>query len=120
MKNSFFTNLLRILAVVTILGGLGVATVSTTYAQNIKESIVFKEDAPTGAETSLGKGLGTLTQWIFYVFYLVGGVFMGIGAFKLKQGDMGGFGKNMAGGATLFFVPAAIRLFKGIGEVASG
>jgi len=69
--------------------------------------------------TGLQNGLADMTKWVFWVFYLLGAIFMGVGAFKLKQGDIGGFGKNMAGGATLFFVPAAIRVLQGMGQTAT-
>lgn len=119
MKTYSFAKLFRLLAVITVLGGFSLA-VNNSQAQSIKDSLKFEESAPNEDGTNLGQGLGDLTKWVFYIFYLVGGIFMGIGAFKLKQGDMGGFGKNMAGGATLFFVPATIQLFSSIGKTAAG
>lgn len=74
---------------------------------------------PTDGD-GLQQGLTDLTKWIFWIFYLLGAIFLGIGAFKLKQGDIGGFGKNVAGGATLFFVPAVINVLQKLGQTAVG
>ena len=76
-------------------------------------------NAPSNGGTGLQTGLKDLTQWIFWIFYLLGSIFLGVGAFKLKQGDIGGFSKNMAGGATLFFVPAVIKVFRTLGQAAT-
>jgi hypothetical protein len=94
---------------------LMIAMADATLAQNIQ---FFGTAAPTAGNTKLGTGLASIVSWVYWIFYLLGAIFMGVGAFKLKQGDMGGFGKNMAGGATLFFVPAAIKAFRNIGQSA--
>lgn len=107
--NSFNGSILLILFIM-------VAFADAALAQNIQ---FFGTAAPTAGNTKLGTGLAAIVSWVYWIFYLLGAIFMGVGAFKLKQGDMGGFGKNMAGGATLFFVPAAIKAFKNIGENAA-
>ena len=68
----------------------------------------------------MASGLNAVSHWVFYVFYLLGGIFLGIGCYKLKRGDMGGFGMHVAGGVALFFVPALISLFKYLGQQAGG
>jgi len=115
MKNSYsrFSIVHLLLAVVAVL----VVFADHSQANN---SINFFTNSPTGGGTQLQTGIGQIIEWVYWIFYLLGAVFMGLGAFKLKQGDMGGFGKNMAGGATLFFVPAAIKLFRSIGQGAVG
>jgi len=92
-----------------------IAFADASLAQSIQ---FFGTAAPTAGGTNLGTGLAGIVSWVYWIFYLLGAIFMGVGAFKLKQGDMGGFGKNMAGGATLFFVPAAIKAFRNIGQSA--
>jgi hypothetical protein len=112
MKNRYsrFSFVHLLLAVVAVL----VVFADPSQANNIN----FFTNSPTTGGTNLAAGIGSIIEWVYWIFYLLGAVFMGVGAFKLKQGDMGGFGKNMAGGATLFFVPAAIKLFRYIGENA--
>lgn len=106
-----FAALLLVIGLVLGTGDAYGATASTLH--------VFTE-SPKDGESNLSGSLKDLTTYVFFIFYLLGGIFLGIGAFKLKQGDLPGFGKNMAGGATLFFVPAIIRLFKGLGVEATG
>ena len=90
----------------------------SSFANTLDLKNVF--DGASESDTNLKDGTIAITQWVFWIFYLLGAIFMGVGAFKLKQGDIAGFGKNMAGGATLFFVPAIIKLFKGLGNNAIG
>lgn len=94
-----------------------IALADASLAQTIQ---FFGTAAPTAGKTALGTGLANIVTWVYWIFYLLGAIFMGVGAFKLKQGDMGGFGKNMAGGATLFFIPAAIKAFRNIGQGSVG
>lgn len=114
MKFKYYPIVNLFLAVAAVL----VMTTVSGEAQSGK--IDFFTENPEAGGTNLTTGIGQIITWVYWIFYLLGAVFMGVGAFKLKQGDMGGFGKNMAGGATLFFVPAAIKLFRSIGESSVG
>jgi hypothetical protein len=71
----------------------------------------FSFDEPSDT-SGITYGLKSIVQYVFYVFYLLGGIMLGVGAFKLKQGDLPGFGKMIAGGVALFFTPAIVTLLK--------
>jgi hypothetical protein len=71
----------------------------------------FNFDEPSD-KSGITYGLKSIVQYVFYVFYLLGGIMIGVGAFKLKQGDLPGFGKMIAGGVALFFTPAIVSLLK--------
>lgn len=110
LKVSLWLLLLAVFMVVDASAGAGSGlTKDTFFADNVQQG-----------STKISTGLNQLVQWVYWIFYLLGAVIMGMGAFKLKQGDVAGFGKNMAGGATLFFVPAAIKVFRSIGQTAWG
>ena len=106
-------------AAVTMLMSASAVAQAGGAGSGLDKSAFFADNVVQG-DTQVAKGLGQLVQWVYWIFYLLGAVIMGTGAFKLKQGDVAGFGKNMAGGATLFFVPSAIKVFRSIGQNAWG
>jgi type IV secretory pathway VirB2 component (pilin) len=51
-----------------------------------------------------------VAHYAFYVFYVLGIVFMGIAAIKFKGGDMEAMGKNLGGAVCLFLVPKIVEV----------
>ena len=54
--------------------------------------------------------LMAVAHYAFYVFYVLGIVFMGIAAIKFKGGDMEAMGKNLGGAVCLFLVPKIVEV----------
>ena len=114
MKYNMFSNNMLRAVIATGLLMLAVMPVDVlaqiTYAPNFSD--------PTGGQ-GLKKGLTDVLTWVWYVFYLLGGVMMGAAAFKLKQGDLAGFAKCIGGSVALFLAPAAVKVIMTLGNAAS-
>lgn len=76
---------------------------------------VFEFDGSEAESQKLGqvkRKFNALGNMAYYTMYLAGGVMLGAGAFKLKQGDIPGFTKMAAGGGVLFAVPTVMTSLK--------
>lgn len=105
IKYTKYLGLFAILAILT----------SSAYAQND----VFKLSGETDAEAFDDEVVGAINQvisLIYYLLYAAGAIFMGIGAFNLKKGDVPGFAKNFLGGAALFCSPLVVQALQNLGQ----
>ena len=93
---------------------------SVAVAQASGQTEQWFETPNSGSDGRMQAGLEGLTRWVFYIFYLLGAVFLGVGAFKLKAGDLGGFAKSVGGGVALFFVPRIVDLLRELGKGTGG
>lgn len=98
-----------------LLSGIAFLTASTASAGD-----VFKLTGDSGGgafeDEGVVEAIDTVIRLIYYLMYAAGAIFMGIGAFKLKSGDVPGFSKMFLGGAALFCSPLAIQALQSLGQ----